>query len=832
MALGKYHPEKIEAKWQNIWDKSGCFQVEPDQNKPKYYILEMFPYPSGKIHMGHVRNYSIGDVVARYKSMCGFNVLHPMGWDAFGMPAENAAIKNNTHPATWTYANIAEMRTQLKRLGYSYDWRRELATCRPEYYKWEQLFFLKFLEKGLLYRKGALQNWCETCQTVLANEQVEDGKCWRCDSEVIQKDLEQWFLHITDYADELLDHLETMKGKWPDSVRTMQENWIGKSYGAELNFPVDGLDESLTVFTTRPDTIFGATFMSVAAEHPVVEKLIKGRYEAENVRTFVRRVVNMDRFQRGSDDLEKEGVFTGAYCKNPVTGGLIPIYVANFVLMGYGTGAVMAVPAHDQRDYEFATKYDLPMQIVITPKDNELSLETMTEAYTAPGVLVNSGLFNGMDNEPAKKAIVEHLDKTGQAKIAVNYRLRDWNISRQRYWGAPIPVVYCDKCGIVPVPESDLPVRLPEDAKLRADGKSPLRFIEEFVNVKCPTCGKPARRETDTLDTFVESSWYFLRYTDSRIDDAPFNLESLKYFSPVDQYIGGIEHAILHLLYARFFTKALRDMGYVEHSEPFDNLLTQGMVTLDGAKMSKSKGNVVDPSAMIAKYGADTTRLFILFASPPEKELEWSDRGIDGSFRFLNRLWRLAEELENDGLVCVAPCKAPGGDLPEQVKNLRRKEHDTVRRVTRSIENSFQFNTAIAAIMELINEMYQCKEELKGSDQGRCQLSSALATAVALLSPMAPHICEEIWQAIGHDNQLANQAWPKHDETALVTDEIVVIAQVNGKMRGKIYVPTGASDDAIKEACLAEPNVSKHLEGKNIVKIIVVPGKLVNIVVK
>ncbi len=782
--------------------------------------------------MGHVRNYSIGDVVARYKGMCGFNVLHPMGWDAFGMPAENAAIKNDTHPATWTYANIDEMRTQLKRLGYSYDWRRELATCRPEYYKWEQLFFLKFLEKGLLYRKGALQNWCNTCQTVLANEQVEDGKCWRCESEVIQKDLEQWFLRITDYADELLAHLETMKGKWPDSVRAMQENWIGKSYGAELDFPADGLDESLTVFTTRPDTIFGATFMSIAAEHPLVEKLIKGRDEAKNVRAFVNRVVNMDRFQRGSDDLEKEGVFTGAYCKNPVTGGLIPIYVANFVLMGYGTGAVMAVPAHDQRDYEFATKYDLPMQIVITPKDGELSLETMTEAYTAPGVMVNSDLFDGMDNEPAKKAIIEHLDETGQAQIAVNYRLRDWNISRQRYWGAPIPVVYCDKCGIVPVPESDLPVRLPEDAKLRDDGKSPLGFIEEFVNVKCPTCGKPARRETDTLDTFVESSWYFLRYTDSRIDDAPFNLESLKYFSPVDQYIGGIEHAILHLLYARFFTKALRDMGYVEHSEPFDNLLTQGMVTLNGAKMSKSKGNVVDPSTMIAKYGADTTRLFILFASPPEKELEWSDRGIDGSFRFLNRLWRLAEELENDGLVCVAPCKAPGGELPELVKNLRRKEHDTVRRVTRSIENSFQFNTAIAAIMELVNEMYQCKKDLKGSDQGRCQLSSALATAVALLSPMAPHICEEIWQAIGHDNQLANQAWPKHDEAALVTDEIVVVAQINGKMRGKISVPTGASDNAIKEACLAEPNVSKHLEGKNIVKIIVVPGKLVNIVVK
>ncbi|MGE4504784.1 MAG: leucine--tRNA ligase [Desulfovibrionaceae bacterium] len=835
MPLGKYAPQAVEEKWQQQWAESGCFHVEPSPGKPKYYVLEMFPYPSGKIHMGHVRNYSIGDVVARYKRMRGFSVLHPMGWDAFGMPAENAAIKHKTHPATWTYANIAEMREQLKRLGYSYDWRRELATCRPEYYKWEQLFFTRFLEKGLLYRKNALQNWCDTCQTVLANEQVEDGKCWRCDQEVIQKDLEQWFLRITDYADELLDYLEKMRGQWPDSVLTMQENWIGRSYGAELDFPLaEGPEDSkdaITVFTTRPDTLYGATFMSVAAEHPMVERLIEGREQAEAVRAFVHRVVNMDRFQRAADDLEKEGVFTGSYCVNPVTGQKIPVYVANFVLMGYGTGAVMAVPAHDQRDFEFASKYGLEKRVVIQPEGEALDPATMTEAYTAPGTLVNSGEFDTMPNEDAKKAIVEKLDAEGKAKMAVNYRLRDWNISRQRYWGAPIPVVYCDACGIVPVPEKDLPVLLPEDAQPREDGKSPLGYLESFVNTTCPKCGAAARRETDTLDTFFESSWYFLRYTDARNDEAPFTPEALKYFSPVDQYIGGIEHAILHLLYARFFTKALRDEGFLEHDEPFQNLLTQGMVTMNGAKMSKSKGNVVDPGAMIERYGADTTRLFILFASPPEKELEWSDRGIEGSFRFLGRLWRLAEELESAGLVRTAPCGAPESD-DEAVKALRRKEHDTVRRVTRSIENSFQFNTAIAAIMELVNDMYAAKDELAASEAGRVQLSSALATAVTLLSPMAPHACEEIWRAIGHETQLASMPWPEYDEAALATDEVLVVAQVNGKVRGKVSVPSGADEEAVKAACLAVPNVAAHLEGKTIVKTIVVPGKLVNIVVR
>jgi leucyl-tRNA synthetase len=832
MALGKYSPEDIEKKWQAIWKESGCFEVETDPSKPKYYVLEMFPYPSGKIHMGHVRNYSIGDVVARFKTMQGFNVLHPMGWDAFGLPAENAAIKHETHPATWTYQNISEMREQLQRLGYSYDWRREVATCRPEYYKWEQLFFLKFLEKGLAYRKDSPQNWCPTCNTVLANEQVEDGLCWRCDSEVEQKDMEQWFLRITDYADELLDDLSGLEGGWPERVLTMQRNWIGKSYGAELTFQVKDMDETIDVFTTRPDTLFGATFMSVAAEHPLVEKLIADSPDKANIETFVSGIRNMDRIKRGADDLEKEGVFTGKYCVNPVTGKDIPIYVANFVLMGYGTGAVMAVPAHDQRDFEFATKYGLPKQAVINPPDLQekgelLDAESLTEAYSAPGFLINSGDFDGMPNEDAKKAIVEHLDASGKGKMAVNYRLRDWNVSRQRFWGAPIPVIYCDDCGVVPVPEKDLPVLLPENAQVRKDGKSPLPAMEEFVNCTCPKCGKPARRETDTFDTFFESSWYYMRYCDPRNEDQPLGAEHLDYWMNVDQYIGGIEHAILHLLYSRFFTKALRDCGYVKNAEPFANLLTQGMVLKDGGKMSKSKGNVVDPNAMINRYGADATRLFILFASPPVKELEWSDQGIDGAYRFLSRLWRLVEELE-DVLTPMAPASAaqPASDA---AKSLRFKEHDTIRRATRDIENEFQFNTVIAAIMELVNELYQVKDELKESDPAA--LSSAIATAVTLLAPVAPHICEELWQALGHTVHLTGQAWPSFDEKALVLDEVTLVVQVNGKVRGKFEAPNNAPKDDVEKLAMDLENVQKFMEGKTVRKVIVIPNKLVNIVV-
>ncbi len=830
MAFGKYEPEQIEEKWQKTWTENGTFHVETDESTPKYYVLEMFPYPSGKIHMGHVRNYSIGDVVARYKRMQGLNVIHPMGWDAFGLPAENAAIKNNTHPAKWTYANIDDMRTQLKRLGYSYDWRRELATCHPGYYKWEQEFFLKFLEKGLVYRKKSPVNWCETCHTVLANEQVEEGLCWRCDSKVEQKELEQWFLRITDYADELLESLNKLDGGWPERVLTMQRNWIGKSIGAELDFAVEGKDETISVFTTRPDTLYGATFMSVAAEHPMVEKLIEGNPEAGKVREFVDKVTNMDRFLRSADDLEKEGVFTGSYCTNPLNGLKMPIYVANFVLMGYGTGAVMAVPAHDQRDFEFAKKYDLPMQVVITPKGETLEADKMTEAYSDPGMLVNSGQFDDMSNEDAKAAIVDYLGQSGKGKKAINYRLRDWNISRQRFWGAPIPIVYCEECGAVPVPEKDLPVVLPEDAVMNEDGRSPLPQMEEFYKTPCPKCGKEARRETDTMDTFVESSWYFLRYTNARKEDGAFDRDALDYWLPVDQYIGGIEHAILHLLYARFFTKALRDEGYTGLDEPFANLLTQGMVLKDGAKMSKSKGNVVDPNAMIGKYGADATRLFILFASPPEKDLEWSDQGIEGSHRFLNRIWRLVEDLE-EHLSPVGPCaSAEGMELSSDAKNLRRKEHDTIRRVSRDMENKFQFNTAIAAVMELINELYSSRENLTSTEDGRFALSSAISSALAALSPMAPHICEELWSRIGYEGCVSDVSWPHYDEKALETDELLIILQVNGKMRGKLSVPASASKEDIEKEALEHENVVKHIEGKTVRKVIVVPGKLVNIV--
>ena len=831
MALGKYDPQSIERKWQDIWSESKAFEVDLDLSKPKYYQLEMLPYPSGKIHMGHVRNYSIGDVVARVKTMQGFNVLHPMGWDAFGLPAENAAIKNKTHPAEWTYANIDEMREQLQRLGYSYDWRREVASCRPEYYKWEQIFFLKFLEKGLAYRKNSPVNWCENCNTVLANEQVEDGLCWRCDGEVEQKQMEQWFLRITDYADELLESLNELEKGWPNEVVTMQRNWIGKSYGAELTFRVKGSDQTITVFTTRPDTLYGATFMSVAAEHPMMEALIQDNPDADKIRAFAKEIANMDRIKRGADDLEKEGMFTGSYCVNPLTGLDMPVYIANFVLMGYGTGAVMAVPAHDQRDFEFARKYDLPVQVVINPpalakEGKVLTANDLTDAYTDPGVMVNSGEFDGTDNESGKKRVVEKLERDNLGKMAVNYRLRDWGVSRQRFWGCPIPVIHCEHCGVVPVPEKDLPVVLPEDAVMREDGKSPLPYMDSFVNVPCPTCGKPARRETDTLDTFFESSWYYMRYCDARNDQAPWSDTIINHFMPVDQYIGGIEHAVMHLLYARFFTKLLRDQGYVKFDEPFTNLLTQGMVLKDGSKMSKSKGNVVSPEDMIARYGADATRLFILFAAPPVKELEWSDQGIEGAFRFLGRLWRLVEGLESC-LEPVAPCahKAPACDAARQ---LRFKEHDTVRRVTHDVSGQFQFNTAIAAVMELVNELYALKDELATSEP--LALSSAIATAVTLLSPMAPHICEELWQALGHAEPLTRQPWPEFDEAALVKDEITLVVQVNGKVRGKVLVPNDAPNDEVEKIAKSLDNVASHIEGKTVRKVIIIPNKLVNIV--
>lgn len=829
MASQHYDFKTIEEKWQKTWIDQNCFLTSQARDKKKYYVLEMFPYPSGRIHMGHVRNYSIGDVVARYKRMQGFNVFHPMGWDAFGLPAENAAIKNCTHPAKWTYENIAYMRCQLKRLGYSYDWEREIATCHPKYYRFEQEFFLKFLKKGLAYRKKAPVNWCPSCHTVLANEQVEEGLCWRCDSEVQQKELSQWFLRITDYAEELLADLDTLTG-WPERVLTMQRNWIGKSIGAEISFHVKDTTAEIKVFTTRPDTLYGATFMSLAPEHPLVAELIAGTGQEAEVNAFVDRIAKMDRIVRTADDLEKEGVFTGRSCINPVTGREMPIYVANFVLMGYGTGAVMAVPAHDQRDFEFADKYNLPKVVVINPKDAALDANVMTEAYTQPGVMTNSAEFDGQESEAAKKSIVDMLGAKGLGKPTVNYRLRDWNISRQRYWGAPIPVIYCDHCGIVPVAEKDLPVELPLDVQVNPDGRSPLPACDAFVNVTCPACGKPAKRETDTMDTFVESSWYFCRYTAARNDDAAFTAEDMAYWMPVDQYIGGIEHAILHLLYSRFFVKALRDEGYLNHAEPFQNLLTQGMVLLDGSKMSKSKGNVVDPDEMIDKYGADTVRLFCLFAAPPEKDLEWNDKGIEGSNRFLSRLWRLVDELE-DVLKPVGPCVAVEAQTSAEA-DLRRKEHDTVRRVERDIENKFQFNTAIAAMMELVNTLYTVKDELRQSANGPTLMSSAISSILLALSPIAPHICEELWERMGYTSRLATEPWPAYDPEALKTSEVTVVIQVNGKLRGQINVAADAPNDAVQALALDDPNIKRHIEGKNIVKVIVIPGKLVNVVVR
>ncbi len=827
----KYDPQEIECRWQRFWEEQGSFRCEHGDKKPKYYCLEMFPYPSGNIHMGHVRNYSIADVVANFKRMAGFNVLHPIGWDAFGLPAENAAIKHGTHPAKWTYANIDNMRSQLKRLGFSYDWSRELATCAPEYYRWEQLFFLKFLEKGLVYRKKAAQNWCPTCHTVLANEQVEEGLCWRCDSKVEQKELTQWFVRITEYAEELLADLDKLADGWPERVLTMQRNWIGKSVGAEIRFPLEGTDGHIAVFTTRQDTVFGAGFMSIAAAHPMLDGLVAGTENEAAVRAFVQKVLQTDKAELTSEHTEKEGFFTGRYCVNPLSGARVPIWVANFVLAEYGTGAVMGVPAHDQRDFEFARKYDLPIQVVIQPEGiSPLDPKTMTEAMPDAGRMVNSGEFSGLPSEEGKLRVIEWLEKRNLGKGTVNWRLRDWNISRQRYWGAPIPVMYCEKCGLVPEKEENLPVVLPLDVVTHADGRSPLPDTPAFYACVCHKCGGPARRETDTMDTFVESSWYFARYTAPQNDKAPFTPEALQYWMPVDQYIGGVEHAILHLLYSRFFVKALRDLGFMKVDEPFSNLLTQGMVLMNGAKMSKSKGNVVDPSEMIARYGADTVRLFCLFAAPPERDFDWTDSGIEGAHRFINRLWRLAEELI-PRLPALGACSASAGDAAlEKARELRQKEHATVKKVGEDIAGRFQFNTAIAAVMELVNLMYLLKDDLMGDEGGRRTLASALSTTLALLFPFTPHLCEELRKNMGFSSPLVKQPWPVYTEEALARDTVTIVIQVNGKLRGKVDVPADAPKEDVEAAALADANLRKHLEGLTIRKVVVVPGKLVNVV--
>ena len=866
----RYHPEAVEPKWQAEWNSRQLFKVTEDQSKPKYYLLEMFPYPSGKIHMGHVRNYTIGDVVVRYKRMKGFNVIHPMGWDAFGMPAENAAIDNNTHPAAWTYDNISAMRHQLKRMGFSYDWDREIATCRPEYYRWEQWLFLKMLEKGMAYRKESFVNWCEKCQTVLANEQVEQGECWRCGKTVQQKKLWQWSFKITDFSEDLLVYCDKLPG-WPDKVTVMQKNWIGKSIGSSLQFQVAGSEEIIEVFTTRPDTVFGATFMCLAPEHPMVDQLSKGTGQEAAVAEFVHKVSHQERSAEGLQKYEKEGVFTGSYCINPATGDKIPVYTANFVLMGYGTGAIMSVPSGDQRDFDFARKYGLEVRVVVQPEGESLDGSTMSEAYTGEGVMVNSGQFNGLDNATAMEKITDWLAEKGCGTKAISYRLRDWGISRQRYWGTPIPVIHCPTCGVVPVPESDLPIVLPEDANLLDKGGSPLPTLDYFKKVTCPVCGREdARRDTDTMDTFVESSWYYLRYCSPRYEQGMFDPEAVKYWAPVDQYIGGVEHAVLHLLYSRYFMRVLNSLGMIDFKEPFTNLLTQGMVCKETMtcpehgylypeeaqkndngdldcvkcgskvdvgrviKMSKSKKNVVDPSYLLDNYGADVTRLFCLFAAPPERDLEWSEDGVDGSNRFVNRLWRLAQECmeKTDGL---SPYAGGAADLKQDAaKELCIKTHQTIKKVTDDIEKNFHFNTAISAIMELVNalsaiDMDKADPELKQV----CRLG--LETVLLLLSPITPHFCEELFAKFSPavKGSVVEQAWPEYREDSLESDDMLVVVQVNGKLRAKFTVGTGTDDESIKQTALADPKIQNYTEGKTVRKMIVIRKNqvLVNIVV-
>lgn len=817
--MSRYDFKTIEAKWQKKWEEQKLYKTVEDHKKPKYYCLEMFPYPSGKLHMGHVRNYSIGDVVARFKRMKGYNVLHPMGWDAFGLPAENAAIKHGIHPAKWTWDNIANMRKQLKQLGISYDWDREIATCHPGYYKWTQWFFLKLYERGLAYRKKSYVNWCPSCATVLANEQVVNGHCERCGAEVGKKNLEQWFFKITEYADELLEDLKKLPG-WPEKVKIMQENWIGRSEGVEVYFTAEKTGKRIPVFTTRPDTIFGVSYLVMAPEHPMVDELVEGTPYEEKVREFQKKMEKLSEIIRTSTETEKEGIFIGAYAINPINGEKVPIWIANYVLLDYGTGAVMGVPAHDQRDFEFAKKYGLPIKVVINPPGNELSAGDMTEAYTEEGVLVNSGAFSGMNSNEAIKAIADFMEEKGLGKKTVNYKLRDWLISRQRYWGAPIPIIYCDKCGIVPVPEDELPVLLPDNVEFNPKGTSPLLECEEFLNTTCPKCKGPARRETDTMDTFMCSSWYYYRFTDPRNEEKPFDREKLEYWMPVDQYIGGVEHAILHLMYSRFFNKVMRDAGLVHVDEPFTNLLTQGMVLKDGAKMSKSLGNIVSPEDIIEKYGADTARLFILFASPPEKDLEWSDQGVEGCYRFLQRVWRLVEEL-------LPKVDAPAGD--EQVdREVRRLVHRTIKKVTEDIEERFNFNTAISAIMEMVNGLNSCKEKPVSGKVIR----EAVESLLLLLAPFAPHITEELWERMGNKTSIHLMPWPEADEMAMVEEEVEVVIQVNGKVRAKILVPAGITEEEMKEAALKHEKISSIIEGKTVAKIITVPHKLVNIVVK
>ncbi len=822
----KYNFTEIEKKWQDVWEKEDAFKTVEDYDKEKYYVLEMFPYPSGKLHMGHVRNYSIGDVIARFKRLKGYNVLHPMGWDSFGLPAENAAIKNDIHPAIWTDSNIAEMHRQLQGLGFSYDWDREVATCKEEYYKWMQWIFIQFYNKGLAYKKDNPVNWCPSCQTVLANEQVVDGCCERCHTPVTKKRLSQWYLKITDYADRLLKDLDKMPG-WPEKVKLMQKNWIGRSTGAEVTFEIENFSKKLQIYTTRPDTLFGVTYMVLAPEHPFVPELTNGtEYEAA-VKAYQEECQHKSEIERTSLTKEKTGVFTGCYGINPVNGKKVPIFISDYVMMDYGTGAIMAVPAHDQRDFEFAKKFDLDIVPVVDSQNPEIDINNLTEAFVAEGTMINSGKYTGMNNKEAIEEITKDLEADGLGKAQVNYKLRDWLISRQRYWGCPIPMVYCEECGWVPEKEENLPVKLPTDVEFTGKGDSPLKTSMTFGETTCPCCGKKAVREFDTMDTFVDSSWYFLRYCDAHNSEKPFDKKKADYWMNVDQYIGGVEHAILHLLYARFFQMVMHDLGLVDAEEPFDNLLTQGMVIKDGAKMSKSLGNIVSPEEIQAKYGADTARLFILFAAPPEKELDWSDAGVEGSYRFLNRVYRLVQEYVNEIRGDFRGSETITIQSAED-KALNFQLNATVKKVTEDAGGRFSFNTAISSIMELVNALYKYKQ----GEVNVPLMNDAIEKLILILNPFVPHITEELWNDLGHEDRVYQQNWPEFDPAALELETVEIIVQVNGKLKDKMAFEKNAEKSAIEEAALASERVQDAIAGKSVVKTIVVPNKLINFVVK
>ena len=820
----RYNFREIEKKWQKYWADNNTFKMEEKPDMEKYYVLEMFPYPSGKLHMGHVRNYSIGDVVARFKNMQGYNVLHPMGFDSFGLPAENAAIKHGVAPDIWTWDNIHEMEEQLSELGLSYDWDREVCTCHPDYYKWMQWIFIQFYKKGLAYKKENPVNWCPDCQTVLANEQVVDGVCERCGAPVGKKNLSQWYFKITDYAERLLKNLDTLDG-WPNKVKIMQKNWIGKSVGAEVDFAIKDDERKLKIFTTRVDTLFGVTYMVLAPEHPYVNSLVEGTEYEQAVKEYIDRCQHMSDIERTSTSNEKTGVFIGKYAINPVNGKEVPIYISDYVLMGYGTGAIMAVPAHDERDFDFATKFGLDIIPVVDPGNPDIDVNNLKEAFVAEGTMINSGKFDGMNNREAIKKVIEWVEEEGIGKATVNYRLRDWLISRQRYWGTPIPMIHCEHCGWVPEKEENLPVLLPTDIEFTGKGESPIATSKTFVDTVCPVCGAPAKREIDTMDTFLDSSWYFLRYCDPKNENEVFDKEKVKYWMNVDQYIGGVEHAILHLMYARFFQMALYDLGLVTDEEPFKNLLTQGMVNKDGKKMSKSLGNVVSPAEILEKYGADTARLFILFAAPPEKELDWSDAGVEGSFRFLNRVYRLVyETVQKYGF------KTTDFEIRnDNDKQLNYMANYAVKKVSDDAGGRFQFNTAISTIMEFVNELYRYKE-LPDVNEGL--INACIEKLVLILSPFTPHVCEEMWEYLGHTGLLYNVGWPAYDESALVKDSVEIVIQINGKVKEKMSVASGLGRDELQKTVMESEAAVRAVDGRNIVKVIAVPDKLVNIVVK